>query len=163
LSDNQNQAEEHHDSLFHIILPLAFALVWILDSFIFFFSTVLTYFIPLAVRIALFIGILAIAVVLWAKAHKILFGKLINPEHHKSEKLVSSGIFAYLRHPIYLGNILALLSFVLLTMSLISLLFWILIVIIQDFQAAQEEVHLEELYGDEYRAYKARVRRWGIA
>jgi len=162
LSNSKNQEEPHFDTIFHMILPIVFAMIWILDSFVFFFSTVLTYFIPLSVRLIMFVSTMGVALYLWGKAHKALFGKLINPEHERPKKLVSHGIFAHLRHPIYLGNILALLSFVLLTISLISLLFWIVIVMLQDFQAAEEEKFLEELYGEEYRAYKVRVRRWGI-
>jgi protein-S-isoprenylcysteine O-methyltransferase Ste14 len=79
----------------------------------------------------------------------------------ESRVLVQDGLYRFTRNPMYLG--LALLQ------AGIGLLWgqpWILvmlapvIVVIQRFTIAREERHLELRFGDEYRAYRARVRRW---
>ena len=84
----------------------------------------------------------------------------INPSEHSS-KLVSSGIYAYSRNPIYLGWFVVLVgmgltntSFLALIVSLlmIFLLYWLVIV--------EEESYLESKFGEEYLQYKKNVRRW---
>ena len=161
MSLNNEEKEGHHPGhIYHIILPIIFLVVWILDSFIFKFSTFLASYIPLILRIILCLAVLAIAFILWGTAHKALFGALFNPPRHKPAGLVTTGVFAYLRHPMYLGNLMALLSGFLLTWSLITLGCWIIIFIIFDRQAAQEDRSLEEAYSEEYRKYKKSVRRW---
>ena len=84
----------------------------------------------------------------------------IDPRVHSS-RIVTSGIYAYSRNPIYLGwfgliagrglmnaSVLALLVAV----AMLLLLSWAVIV--------EEEKYLESKCGEEYRTYKRSVRRW---
>jgi len=79
----------------------------------------------------------------------------------KSETLVTDGFFRYSRNPIYLGMACSLLGAALFLGSLspfvvVPLFVWI----IQSQFIVHEERMLEEAFGEEYRGYKARVRRW---
>ena len=75
--------------------------------------------------------------------------------------IVGSGVFARSRNPIYLGMVLLCLGIALLAGS-----FWLLVctavfaVILEKGVIAAEESYLEQKFNDEYRRYKARVRRW---
>ena len=84
----------------------------------------------------------------------------IDPRVHSST-IVTSGIYAYSRNPIYLGwfvliagkgliNASALVLLVAVTM--LTLLYWAVIV--------EEEKYLESKFGGEYLTYKRSVRRW---
>jgi protein-S-isoprenylcysteine O-methyltransferase Ste14 len=157
---NKSKEAHHPGHIFHIVLPIIFLVIWILDSFVFRYSTMLADYIPLALRIVLCFGVLICAFILWGAAHKALFGALFNPPRHTPNGLVTTGVFAFLRHPMYLGNLLALLSGFLLTWSLMTLGCWIVVFIIFNNQAAREDKSLEETYGEKYRNYRTSVSRW---
>ncbi|HHF4395036.1 isoprenylcysteine carboxylmethyltransferase family protein [Haemophilus influenzae] len=86
----------------------------------------------------------------------------INPRDFKgSTKLVSTGIFRFSRNPMYLSLLLMLIAWVLwLGNSLAWLGIIVFVLAINQFQIAKEEAYLENKFGDEYRHYKQKVRRW---
>jgi protein-S-isoprenylcysteine O-methyltransferase Ste14 len=74
---------------------------------------------------------------------------------------VTTGIHGWSRNPIYLGMFLVYIgigiavrspSIVILTLPLALIIRYVVV--------AREEAYLERRFGDTYRAYKARVRRW---
>jgi len=82
-----------------------------------------------------------------------------NPEN--TSNIVTSGIFGLTRNPMYLGMMLTILGTVFLTRQPIGLLFvFFFVAFITRFQIMPEERILESKFGEEYRAYKSRVRRW---
>ena len=62
-----------------------------------------------------------------------------------------------IRHPIYTGAILFYLGAVLITLSLISAAFWLIIVLVYIFIARAEEQILTEAFGEKYTAYKKKT------
>lgn len=75
--------------------------------------------------------------------------------------LVVHGPYRFTRNPMYVGLAALYLGLTLLVNSLWPLaLFPAVIVLMQRYVIAREEAYLERAFGDEYRAYKARVRRW---
>ncbi len=79
----------------------------------------------------------------------------------RSTKLVTSGLYRYTRNPMYVGLTLILIGvwFLLGTASAllpIAIFIWI----IQEGFIRGEERFLDEIFGEEYRGYKTRVRRW---
>ena len=78
-----------------------------------------------------------------------------------ASRLVTSGIYRWTRNPMYLGMVLLYAGVAVLFDSLLALLLLApVIVIIRMYVISREEAYLERTFGDEYRAYKARVRRW---
>ena len=75
--------------------------------------------------------------------------------------LVLHGPYRFTRNPMYVGLGLCYLGATLLVNSAWPLvLFPALIVLVQRWVIAPEEAYLERTFGAEYRAYRARVRRW---
>lgn len=78
-----------------------------------------------------------------------------------STKLVTSGPFRLSRNPMYLGMVVALVGTAVLLGTLTP---WLVppvfAVVIHHFFVLPEEKLMEQTFGDEYRAYCARVRRW---
>jgi protein-S-isoprenylcysteine O-methyltransferase Ste14 len=74
--------------------------------------------------------------------------------------LVTDGVFAYSRNPIYVAFFMPLLSLTVLSLwgALAACGFYIFGM--NQIVIRREEHVLEDGFGDEYRAYKARVRRW---
>jgi protein-S-isoprenylcysteine O-methyltransferase Ste14 len=77
------------------------------------------------------------------------------------QRLVTYGVFAWMRNPLYLGNFLIWLGFI-----VISGVFWFIPVAIVLFAieytliVRYEEGVLESIFGDEYLRYRDRTSRW---
>lgn len=75
--------------------------------------------------------------------------------------LVVTGVYQFSRNPMYVGFTLFYVGISLWVNSLWPLLFLPLVLGIMTYGViAREEAYLERLFGDEYRAYRSRVRRW---
>lgn len=81
--------------------------------------------------------------------------------HGSVSSIVTSGIYRFTRNPIYLGFLLMLIGF-----PLISGTYWgvllapVLIVNFNNLVIQHEEAYLEKKFGDVYTSFKSRVRRW---
>ena len=86
----------------------------------------------------------------------------INPtKPETTSSLVSSGIYRITRNPMYVGLSLVLVAWAIFLFSAWALLGPVAFVLyIRRFQIAPEERALAKLFGSEYAAYRARVRRW---
>lgn len=79
----------------------------------------------------------------------------------ESSVLVTSGFYRYTRNPMYLGMLLVLLGVDVFLGSISPFLVPPLFVwLIQQRFIRREEAMLEERFGDEYRGFRQRVRRW---
>ena len=83
------------------------------------------------------------------------------PTNQPARVLVTTGIYRWTRNPIYLGFFLTYGGIGVVARSpWILILTLPLIVTIRYGVVAREEAYLERRFGDTYRDYKARVRRW---
>ena len=107
------------------------------------------------------IGLLLVA---WANYTLLHIGKIglrAREPMQTPSNLVVVGPYRYTRNPIYLSCILMLLGLVLVWSSLVVFLGLIVVYIILRYMfIRKEESILEETFGDEYLAFKKRVRRW---
>ena len=77
--------------------------------------------------------------------------------------LVSDGIFAWLRTPMYVGGTLFLIGLAIVLASDWMLVMTIVFGVVMHFGVVlREERYLEAKFGESYRAYKARVPRYGL-
>jgi len=79
----------------------------------------------------------------------------------EAREVVERGIYRYVRHPIYLGNILAVSGALLLRFSLLNLALWLAVVTGQVYRARLEERKMRA-HCPEYAAYQARVPMFGV-
>ncbi len=97
---------------------------------------------------------------LWSVIVMRRTGQTENPWQPTTE-IVQKGPFRISRNPMYLQMLLICAGFAVMLMNV-----WILILIplcaliLQQFAILPEEAYLERKFGETYRAYKARVRRW---
>jgi protein-S-isoprenylcysteine O-methyltransferase Ste14 len=78
-----------------------------------------------------------------------------------ASSLVSGGVYRFTRNPMYVGLFLTLLGWAVFLCSPLALLFLpVFVLYINRFQINPEERVLSSLFGAEYAAYKASVRRW---
>lgn len=119
---------------------------------------------PFAVRVAVASVLVAAGVgLIGAGAKLFLRAKTtIDPtKPAEASSLVVTGIYRFTRNPMYAGGLLALLGWgVYLSNALALALSAVLVLYINRFQIVPEERTLSGIFGAEYDAYKARVRRW---
>ena len=79
----------------------------------------------------------------------------------ESSALVTSGVFSLSRNPMYTGMVLALAGTALVMNGLFA---WLVVIaftaIIRVLFIRNEEMLMEQTFGEEYLAYKSSVRRW---
>jgi len=79
----------------------------------------------------------------------------IQPEHH----LVTGGLYGVIRHPSYLGLIIAVLGWGLVFRSGVGVIIAVLMLVVLIARIDAEERLLSETFGREYQAYRARTWR----
>ena len=78
-------------------------------------------------------------------------------ETHRSERIVTRGVYSIVRHPQYLGGLLAHVGISLLLSAWYSLLFTPLMVVLIFLISKKEEEELIKEFGKEYENYKKKV------
>jgi len=135
-----------------IIFFCLFLTVWTIDS-IFHISTFLSEYSPFYLRLAILLISLITAVYLFASSHFIT---------RQKDKLITSGVFEYTRHPLYLSTVLVYLGLTIYSMSVFSIILFNAIFMFYDYIAGYEEKILEEKFGEEYIKYKEKTGKWVI-
>jgi protein-S-isoprenylcysteine O-methyltransferase Ste14 len=114
---------------------------------------------PIVAYAGLLILVVGGAVTLAGRAHLRRFGSgVIHIE--EDHRLITTGVFRHIRHPIYSGGVLGVVGFYVafrsvVMLALVSTLYFIVIRHRLNFE---EEMLVEE-FGDEYREYMARTKR----
>jgi len=106
------------------------------------------------------VAVLGVWITIWADAIFKRVGTEIKP-FRESSAVVTEGPYRFSRNPMYLGFLLLLIGVALLAGTLVPML--VVVVMAWLFSAhfvVPEERHMEEQFGDSYRRYKTRVRRW---
>ena len=151
-------AEFPHCDSIQLVMIILFFVVWGVDSlssFIFGITTVLGGLTLLSLRFFLAIVSVGFGLYLIAKSHQVVFG-----EAHDQPRLIDSGVYSWVRHPMYLGILLSCLGFFFSSPSLLSLGVWLVFFIVYDKMVTYEENDLIRILGDEYVAYQKRVPKW---
>jgi protein-S-isoprenylcysteine O-methyltransferase Ste14 len=103
---------------------------------------------------------LALALFAWAIATVTWAGSNV-PTNRPTTTIVDTGPYRFTRNPIYLGMLLGLIGLAIAFNSLWLLLMLVPFALVIHYGViAREEAYLERKFGDTYRLYRARVRRW---
>ena len=104
--------------------------------------------------------ILALALVAWAIVTITRAGSNV-PTNLPTTTIVASGPYRFTRNPIYLGMFLGLIGLAIAFDNLWLLMMLVpFALVIRYGVVAREETYLERKFGDVYRRYHTRVRRW---
>jgi protein-S-isoprenylcysteine O-methyltransferase Ste14 len=84
-----------------------------------------------------------------------------DPTKPHASSMVTWGVYAMSRNPMYLGGLIMLLGWALFLSNALAFI-WLLVYVlyINRFQIAPEERVLTSLFGEKFGAYQGRVRRW---
>lgn len=105
-------------------------------------------------------GVIGMALIAWGiitlRRHNTTF-----QPHQGSTNLVTTGPFSVLRNPIYLGDVFVFFGIAEVTKNIWFVMFGVVFALAVTWLAIRpEEAHLEARFGDAYRDYKAKTRRW---
>ena len=96
-----------------------------------------------------------------AVAHFRAVGTQVMPTSERNDRLVTTGLYAFTRNPMYLGLVIAALGVALWFGRPLMYLAPILVFLIANFVfAPYEEAKMRRQFGEAFDAYAARVRRW---
>ena len=135
-----------------LIFLIIFLIVWIADSFVFKYSTFLTRYVSNYIRVPIALIVLVISGLLAWTGLKIVFR-----ETREEPQVITTGVFSIVRHPIYLSSILLYLGFILLSLSLLSVLVWFIIIIFYYQISRYEEKLLTQRFESAYEEYMKKV------
>ena len=119
-----------------LLIVILFFLMWGIDSlgfFIFGFSSVFLQALAFPLLLTGTILSLCLSFYLVSKSHKAVLEQV-----HDPPRLVATGVYAWIRHPMYLGTLLFCLAFLFISMSLVSIGIWIAFFIFYDRMATHE-------------------------
>jgi protein-S-isoprenylcysteine O-methyltransferase Ste14 len=118
-------------------------------------------FLPQAVSLGVGIPVLVGGLALWAWGIASLMKLGESPDPSKpTGRLLTGGALAVSRNPIYTGGTIALLGLALLLDTATGVAVVVLLALGAYSLVLAEERYLEAKFGDEYRQYRSRVRRW---
>ena len=130
---------------------------------IFYFSDNFAYVdLPFKIYISLFFISLGFIVTFSSARNFKKKDTTVNPmKPNETSKLVTDGFFKITRNPMYLGMLLFLLGLSIYNGLIVGLIFLPLFVgYITYFQIIPEESAMLELFGEEFKVYMKKVRRW---
>ncbi len=135
-----------------LILFVMFMGIWITDSFIFHYSTSLLEGVSNYIRLAVAGPVLIAGWFLARKGMKAVFGT-----PREKPEVINTGVFRIVRHPIYTGAILFYLGAIVMTTSIASAAFWLVIIGFYISICRYEERILTEAFGNDYLEYKKKT------
>jgi protein-S-isoprenylcysteine O-methyltransferase Ste14 len=107
------------------------------------------------------IGLMVIAFILTVLAqHHMRLAWRIGIDQAERTELITNGLFAWSRNPIFLSMSVSLIGVFLATPNAVTLAILILGIVLMQIQIRLEEVHLLQSHGQAYQSYMNRVRRW---
>ena len=142
--------------------PLVFAATWAAMYAPYRFAPVSRVDVPFAENIGLVVGLMGLLILLMAGASFVARKTTVSPHHpEKTSALVTDGIYAISRNPMYLGMALLTLAIAAVLLQPLGLVLLAgAIWYITRYQIIPEETVLAEKFGEDYAAYCAKVRRW---
>ena len=155
--DHRKGLGSEHPScdLLQNLFLVTYFIIWGIDSFVLHYSTIFAKSFPFFIR--LFIGFLSLiaGIYLALNAHNAVFNKTVS-----KQEFITTGVYARVRHPMYLGTLLFCLCFFFATFSLLSFIIWLGFFVFYDKMATYEEKDLLRIIGKRYAIYQKQVPKW---
>ena len=132
-----------------------FGVVWVADTYFLRYTTFLNEYIPSIVRAVPGVALLIISAYLASTGLVIVFGA-----GRRNTGVIREGVFNYVRHPIYLSEILLYCGLLLLSISLAAAIMWFMAACFLHYISRHEERLLLARFSTDYKQYMREVPMW---
>ena len=136
-----------------VVFMLVFLIIWGIDSFLLRFGLNQLGLISLFISVPIGVISFIVGVYFVRKSEAVVFSNV-------EGKVIDTGVYGRVRHPMYLGTLLILLGFSIAALSILSFVVWIVFFIFLDRMASYEEEDLTRILGQQYVDYQKKVHRW---
>jgi protein-S-isoprenylcysteine O-methyltransferase Ste14 len=136
-----------------IVFLLVFLVVWGIDSFFLHYTINVIGLISLFITVPIGVVSFIAGVYLVRKSESVVFSQ-------REAKVIDTGVYSRVRHPMYLGLLLTLLGFTIAALSILSFIVWMAFFIFLDKMATYEEKDLIKILGQQYLDYQKKVHKW---
>jgi len=154
-SNKDNLAGEHRISdIGQLTLYCLFMAIWISDMVLDYSNFLNDYFLQV-IRLPISISLLILSGYMAGTGLSIVFGKKA-----QVQGVIRKGVFRFVRHPIYLSEIILYLGLLLINISLAAVPALIIAMFFLHYISRHEEKLLLAKYGDEYKRYMEEVPMW---
>ena len=106
---------------------------------------------------AIMIFIIGAIVGIWALQHNQLGNFNVQPKLKDNAKLITTGIYSYIRHPMYLSVIIMMFSTVFASSTLLEFFLFLVLIFVLWLKARREE-NLWSLHNENYKLYIERTK-----
>ncbi len=133
---------------------VSFIVVWAGDSFFLRWTIFLSRYMPLYARLSILSAALVTAALLNRSGHSAV------RDAGRPARVIESGAFRFVRHPMYLSSLLFYAGLTVASLSLVAAGMTVAIFIFFDHIAGFEERVMREKFGDKYEGYMERTGKW---
>ena len=81
-------------------------------------------------------------------------------EYTEQPRMITSGLFSFVRHPVYLGGLLVYIGLLAFLLSPLALLVFIAVFFLYDWLAQDEEARMLRVFGRRYEDYRHHTPKW---
>ena len=138
-----------------LVIAGIFALVWLLDTFVFQCTTFLNAFIPNVIRTTVGFILSILSGYLAKSSLDIIFRDV-----QETPAVIRKGPYKVIRHPMYLSEILLYLCLLSFSLSIAAAVVWVIAVGFFYHICRYEEKLLLQRFGNDYRKYMQEVPMW---
>jgi protein-S-isoprenylcysteine O-methyltransferase Ste14 len=142
------------DSL-QLLVFVLFIFSFLIDYFFLGWSLVLRHLVPLYFRLTISLIFIVYGGYLSLTGMRTVFGT-----YSDKPRMITSGLFFRLRHPVYFGAILIYLGLQVFTLSPLSFLVFIAAAFLYNWLANDEEARMIKVFGESYREYMRNTPKW---
>jgi protein-S-isoprenylcysteine O-methyltransferase Ste14 len=136
-----------------LVFMLVFLAVWAVDTFFLHYALSYTGFLALFATVPAGVALCVVGIYFIRKSEVVVF-------NNSEGKVIDTGVYGRVRHPMYFGGLLLLLGLAVATLSILAFAVWVVLFVFMDRMASYEEKDLARLLGQKYVEYQKRVHKW---
>jgi protein-S-isoprenylcysteine O-methyltransferase Ste14 len=137
------------------VVFILFIISSLIDYFFLGWSLVFRHLVPLYLRMIISLIFIIIGGYLSVTGIRTVFGT-----YSDEPKMINTGLFSYMRHPVYFGAILIYMGLLILVLSPLSFLVFLASVFLYNWLANYEEICMIKIFGKKYKEYMQITPKW---
>ncbi len=110
---------------------------------------------PLGARLSLSLAIIFLGGYMSFSGIQYIFS-----EYTEEPRMYTTGLFSYIRHPVYLGALIVYIGLLFVILSPLALMVFIGVFLLYNWLAQDEEERMLNLFGARYQEYMRQIPRW---